>query len=316
MTATETPAPVVSVVLPTHIRGPFLAEALASVKHQDFVDWELLLVDDGSDDPAGLEVEVSIDPRMRVIHHTHGGVANARNVGLDQCRGSYVAFLDHDDVWYPNHLSVNVAALEEDAEAVAAHSAYDVVEGVDKAWRRTERLGASATRHTVMSGGLRPVITTLLARRRAVLDVGSFDPSFASADDLDLILKLVRVGSYAYRDVVTAAYRVHDSNLTRNTRLLATTGDRMLVGHIARSRAAGDDRDLADLTSLRKQGRMFYSQVGMRDARSRLKQRQVFDALGLLWWSLTFCPAGVFEVLWGAARRRVVEPVRSVAGRN
>jgi glycosyltransferase involved in cell wall biosynthesis len=115
MTEAQTPAPVVSVVLPTHIRGPFLAEALASVKDQDFVDWELLLVDDGSDDPAGLEEEVSIDPRMRVIHHTHGGVANARNVGLGQCRGSYVAFLDHDDVWYPNHLSVNVAALEDDA---------------------------------------------------------------------------------------------------------------------------------------------------------------------------------------------------------
>jgi hypothetical protein len=61
---------------------------------------------------------------------------------------------------------------------------------------------------------------------------------------------------------------------------------------------------------------MFYSQVGVRDARGRLKQRQVVDAIGLLWWSLTFCPAGVFEVLRGAARRRVVEPVRSVAVRS
>jgi hypothetical protein len=156
-----------------------------------------------------------------------------------------------------------------------------------------------------MSGGPRPSITTLVARRQAILDVGALDPGVAGADDLDLILKLARLGSYAYSDVVTAAYRVHDSNLTRNTRMMADAADRMLLAHVERARDAGDDREREALVSMRRGSRRYYAEIGWSDARRALGQRRVLDAVGMLWWSITFCPAGVGYVIRDGIRRRL-----------
>jgi hypothetical protein len=79
----------------------------------------------------------------------------------------------------------------------------------------------------------------------------------------------------------------------------------MLFAHVGRARAAGDDRDLADLTSMRHGSRMYYAGVGLTDARKALRQRRIFDAIGMLWWSITFSPAGVRHAIRDGVRRRL-----------
>lgn len=101
--------PLFSVIIPTFGRPLFLSEAVHSVLAQTVEDFECLVVDDGSPTP----VEVSADPRVRVVRRDlNGGPAAARNTGLEESQGDYVAFLDDDDVYTPDRLRLALDGLE------------------------------------------------------------------------------------------------------------------------------------------------------------------------------------------------------------
>lgn len=113
MTARST-IPAVSIILPTYNRAAFLPAALESIKAQTFIDWELVIVDDGSTDetPELLpSLTAGLTQATRLVRRTNGGAYAARNSGLDQARGEFVAFFDSDDLWLPNHLERCVDAL-------------------------------------------------------------------------------------------------------------------------------------------------------------------------------------------------------------
>jgi glycosyltransferase involved in cell wall biosynthesis len=115
----------VGVVVPTHLPDPhYLGETLASVVAQEWANWEVIVVDDGSAaSNETLEQLVGIDRRIRLLRGPKGGPARARNLGLQHARGELVAFLDSDDYWYPPHLAHAVSAIAHHEEAVACYSA-------------------------------------------------------------------------------------------------------------------------------------------------------------------------------------------------
>ncbi len=298
--------PLVSIVVPTHIsRPPFLAEALASVVGQEWANWEVIVVDDGSPEPEALAALAAVDRRARVVRQHRGGIARARNLGLENSRGELVAFLDYDDVWYPAHLSRTVAALAADAGAVGAFTAFDVVTGPEKKNPRVMRAVGPTTRRSIYSGGNRPWINTLVARREAVAEVGGLDPVFDGADDLDLVHKLAERGGFVYIDEVTAAYRLHDHNWSRNTRRLASAGDRVLAAHLDRVRTAGDADAAAALAASRRGARRHYSQQALRDAWRALKSGHIGPSAALLWWAVRFSPGGAAGVVVHGTVRRL-----------
>src|SRR5438552_2531519 len=101
--------PFFSIIIPTHGRPAFLQEAVASVLAQSFADSEVLVVDDGNDEP----VNVPADERVRVLRHdVNRGAAAARNTGIRAARGRYISFLDDDDVYPPGRLATIAAELE------------------------------------------------------------------------------------------------------------------------------------------------------------------------------------------------------------
>lgn len=107
--------PKVSIILPTYNRADTLPRALRSVQAQDFQDWELLVVDDGSTDqtPQLLnEWQPIFGARLRVLRQRNQGVTRARNAALAHCQGDYLAFLDSDDEWLPQHLALCVSFLD------------------------------------------------------------------------------------------------------------------------------------------------------------------------------------------------------------
>lgn len=117
--------PLVSVLMPTYNRAPFIARALASLRAQQFTAWELVVVDDGSTDttPSLLEQWAGLDPRFRIVRLEHnGGMGAALNAGLDRARAPLVAYLPSDDVWYPQHLASLHRALAAAPDAVLAYS--------------------------------------------------------------------------------------------------------------------------------------------------------------------------------------------------
>jgi len=101
-------SPTFSVIVPTYNRARWLREALDSVLAQDYDDWECVVVDDGSPEP----LDLPDDARVRVVRHeTNQGIASALNTGLDDARGAYVTFLDDDDCYTPDRLSMTVPLL-------------------------------------------------------------------------------------------------------------------------------------------------------------------------------------------------------------
>ncbi|MBI4259617.1 MAG: glycosyltransferase family 2 protein, partial [Actinobacteria bacterium] len=101
--------PLFSVIVPTHGRPAYLAEALASVAAQTIEDWEAVVVDDASPEP----VEVPDDPRFRLVRRDeNGGPGAARNSGLAAATGRYIAFLDDDDLFTPDRLEVALEGLQ------------------------------------------------------------------------------------------------------------------------------------------------------------------------------------------------------------
>jgi glycosyltransferase involved in cell wall biosynthesis len=113
------PAPTFSVIIPVYNRTELLKRAVASVLCQDFADFEVLVVDDGSADDIKGIVAGFADVRIRYFRQVNRGASAARNAGIDRARGDYVAFLDSDDVYLAHHLATMNAMLQSAPDAVA-----------------------------------------------------------------------------------------------------------------------------------------------------------------------------------------------------
>jgi len=317
LSATSPPSPLVSIIIPTHLsEPPFLAETLASVIGQEWTNWEVIVVDDGSPDPDALSRLVSIHPRIGVVRSARGGVARGRNLGFERARGELVAFLDYDDIWYPNHLSTAIENLANNQGAVCSYSAFDVVRGAAKEPVRTVRQQGPVTRHTVLSGGNRPSITTMVIRHDAMAATGGFNPAFDGADDLDLVYRLVDQGPYVRADVVTVAWRSHDGNWSQDSLAMASGLRRVLDANLGRLRAAGDVEAAADLASLQHEQRGYLARGAMADAVAAARSREFGRAAGLAFWAIRSSPSGVASTVIRRFVRVLAWPLRLVSAKT
>lgn len=183
--------PSVSVVIPTYNFAAFLPGAVEGVRAQGREDLEIIVVDDGSTDetPAVLEVLAKENANLRWFRQENAGAAAARNRGVGEARGRFVAFLDADDLWLPGKLAAQFEALAEKPEA--AFSYTDVTlrhpNGVD------EDLACGVADQPLLLqllGGNLFATPTVLARRECFEEVGLFDPSLRTGEDWDMWMRL------------------------------------------------------------------------------------------------------------------------------
>ena len=121
-------SPVVSVVIPLYQTERFIALSLGSVLAQTFKDFEVIVVDDGSSDKGPEIARATGDPRVRVITQVNRGLAGARNTGIREARGSYIAFLDADDLWLLTKLDEHVKLLQSAADIGLTFSASELID--------------------------------------------------------------------------------------------------------------------------------------------------------------------------------------------
>ena len=103
--------PLISVIIPTYNRADVVQRAIASVRQQSYPNWQIIVVDDASADDTEALVKLNCDRLQYIRHQTNLGGSAARNTGIEQAQGEYVAFLDSDDVWLPNKLELQLQAL-------------------------------------------------------------------------------------------------------------------------------------------------------------------------------------------------------------
>ena len=182
-------SPEVSVILPTYNRAWILKEAIDSVLAQDFKDFELIVVDDGSTDDTG-QILDSYDQDLMVLHQSNRGVSAARNRGIDAAAGRLIAFLDSDDLWLPRKLTTQVNFFNSNPAAV--------INQTEEIWIRNGIRVNPRTRHHKFSGmifekslALCLVSPSAVMMRRSLFDeVGLFDEDLPACEDYDLWLRL------------------------------------------------------------------------------------------------------------------------------
>lgn len=221
----------VSVVVPAYNAEEYLARTLYSVVEQTHQNFEIIVVDDGSTDDTNLVATsfISNSAKVRVIRVPNGGVASARNVGLQAARGEFVAFLDADDLWHPRKLELQVEALME-PKAQAAGAVYTrmrIIDEDDCVIRNGSGVGTSGysfTRHAYA----RPVGngSSILVRRSVALEVGGFDPGWlhrgiGGCEDLDFELKIAAKYPMVALPLYLVGYRSHPNNMSSNRLVLA-----------------------------------------------------------------------------------------------
>jgi glycosyltransferase involved in cell wall biosynthesis len=179
----------VTVIIPTYNRGWIVKEAIDSVLHQDFSDFELIVVDDGSDDDTR-EVLGAYANSITVLHQSNRGVSAARNRGISEASGRLVAFLDSDDLWLPGKLKTQVKFFEENADAM--------INQTQEIWIRNGIRVNPKKRHHKFSGmifeqslALCLVSPSAVMLRRSLFDtVGVFDERLPACEDYDLWLRI------------------------------------------------------------------------------------------------------------------------------
>ncbi len=195
--------PLVSVVMPTWNREDTVAAAIESVRLQRYPDWELIVADDGSTDrTAEIVREIAeSDPRVRLLEREHQGVSAARNAALMAARGEFVAFLDADNTWRPDFLSLSVGTLIGDPTIVGTHAGMRVFgEGKEDVFR-----GEDVSATDLLFGNSIDM-NTFIARRASIDAVGHFDEALKRWVDYDLIMRLSALGAFRYLPFIGCDY--------------------------------------------------------------------------------------------------------------
>jgi glycosyltransferase involved in cell wall biosynthesis len=240
----------VAVVVPAYNQDRYIASMMRAVQQQTFSDWELFIIDDGSTDTTPQVVREFLgDKRIHYVVQRNQERAVARNAGIEKSSAPYIAFLDADDLWHPEKLAKQLAAIRAQPDVGLC---YTFADSIDLDGKRLQKSGRShAYSGKVFDRLLHSnfiVNSSVLVRRATLMKVGLFDsqlPVFGS-EDWDLWLRIARQQRVCLVEEELTFYRVHLEN-TPHERILQSGlavvdklysgSDRLPDSHITRSQA-------------------------------------------------------------------------------
>jgi glycosyltransferase involved in cell wall biosynthesis len=212
------PEPLVSVIMPSYNRAEFIAQAVESVLAQDYPNWELIIIDDGSVDSTHAVIAGYSSPNIRCLRQDRQGPGAARNRGLAEARGSLIAFLDSDDYFLPGKLRAQAGMLAARKELGALHSGWRKVDvrgrllETVEPWRNAPLLDLKTWLmwKPVFLGGI-------MIRAEWLRRAGGFNPRLYQTDDVELMFRLAAAGCrMAWWKQPSVCYRQHAANITRD----------------------------------------------------------------------------------------------------
>ncbi|RLD21651.1 MAG: hypothetical protein DRI69_03510 [Bacteroidetes bacterium] len=222
----------ISVIIPVYNGEKFILDAIRSVVAQGHENLEILVIDDGSTDNSIALVE-SLSVPVKIIHQANAGPAAARNTGLLQASGEYIAFLDADDLYPANKFKVQLDYFKENPETkvVAGRIQYIFLEGSE-----SKLINFESEEQTMVHVHLGSMLT-----HRSVFDtIGPFDATLQFSEDIEWWLRLREHEiNYVVLPDITLQYRLHDANMTRGLRGIERDFMRALRMSLARRRKTG-----------------------------------------------------------------------------
>lgn len=221
--------PLVTVVMPTYNRSHFLTLALDSVLQQTYPHIEIYVVDDGSTDDTR-EVIARYGDKVHYLSQANSGHSAARNYAIRESKGTYVAFIDDDDLWLPERIAKDVAYLEAYPSRAFVFSRFYYI---DLEGHRTKERVVCIDDQPSFAGLYRTNIiysnSLVTARRRCLEEVGGFDEDLGQSSDYDLWLRMARRHPIGFIDEPLSCYRRHAGNLSKNMERRIVTHHRIFA---------------------------------------------------------------------------------------
>ena len=210
----------VSVIMPAYNAALYIGEAIQSVVNQTHTNWELVIVDDGSTDDTAAEARqiVENDLRIKYIYQPNGKQGKARNTGIKQANGTYIAFLDADDLWIPNTLEVLVKQLSTSADVDMVFAQGYFKNGHDlKNYDTVTKSRWDKSDLKLLCEYNQVPILSVLVKKKALLSVGYFSElsEIQKLEDYHLWLKMM-ISGYKFQSIPERLfyYRLHGSQST------------------------------------------------------------------------------------------------------
>ncbi|GEM_PF-1118207 len=208
--------PTVSVIIPVFNGARYIRGAVESVLSQTFKDIEIIVVDDGSTDDTKVVLESWVkEGKIQYVFQQNKGLAGARNTGIRHAKGTYLKFLDCDDLLYPEQLERQVQHLKDKPSSVISATSYDL--GFESGAKISINLYLKDDQLAQFIEGNQCPVHTVLVRRSILDEIGGFDESLLTHEDSDLWLRSVMLG-YVFEksDYVGCLYRIHGGALSSN----------------------------------------------------------------------------------------------------
>lgn len=214
-------APRISVITPAYNISEFVVETLESVFAQTFQDFEIVLINDGSPDTEKFEkvLEPFLD-RIVYLKVENIGAGAARNIAIENARGEFLAFLDGDDIWFPEFLASQIEFLEKKSLDMVYCDAefFGDLASEGKTYMETTASNGEVTFESVLDLQCNVITSGTVARKKKVVEAGMFEWEKVRAHDFHLWLRMLKNGAkISYQRKVLLKYRVHLESLSGNS---------------------------------------------------------------------------------------------------
>lgn len=238
--------PSVSIVVPAFRAQATIGAAISGVLTQTYASWELVVVDDGSDDATSAIVAAHADDRIRLVRQENRGVAAARNAGIESSRGPLIAFCDADDHLLPDHLR-SMVALHRPRSIVTANAYWLLPGGISPSKLRHKGRFPKQGEQRMAILEQNFVSTMSLFPKALYEEIGPFDESLRRAEDWDFWLRAVFAGyAVVHQPVPLALYRWTDGSLSAAAEAMDADVQRVLRRALERPDLADEERRYLD----------------------------------------------------------------------
>ena len=247
-------SPLISIVIPTYNRANLIGKAIQSILDQSYENWELIIVDNYSDDNTKEVIKAFNDDRILMLSTPRtGSVAASRNLGVAHSNGEWIAFLDSDDWWLPEKLMNVCKAVRNDPDLVYHDLQIVNADGASMKQKRTKSRKLKEPIYLdLLLNGNDIALSSVVVRRAIFLAVKGMNesPTFFAVEDYDLWLRIAQITNrFVYISKELGAYRLHDGNIGRINSFDYLSN--ALKGHL----------DLLDTYQLRKYQSLYVYQI-------------------------------------------------------
>jgi glycosyltransferase involved in cell wall biosynthesis len=231
--------PRVTIIMPAYNAAETIGDSIESVLQQTYRNWELIVIDDCSTDKTFEIVQSYSNTQIKLLRlEENKGISAARNAGVREASGEYIAFLDSDDLWLPKKLEIQIIYHRANPSCMISHTAFIAFHGKKKGSKLWRQKFVCAKRKR---GNLLPLLyyntivatLTVMMRRSLFMDLGGFDIEIHGCEDLDLWIRIAQNGyQFGYINEILGRYRTNPGGISKNVSKYRRTVRKYIKGKI------------------------------------------------------------------------------------